>query len=296
VLQIRLLAEVDAGQSQKALDDLKLSLRLIDSTRDHPYLISHLVRMAMVFIVIQPIYEGIAQHRWDDAQLADLEATLATRDLLADFRTAMRGERACGLATLETWRVTREQRSYFGEEPVTNSLRWTPNAFFYQSELAIAQTYDRFILPMTDLTNRTVSLACYRAGEQYTHEATNHYSPYTALAKMTFPAVSRTIMRFALVQTSVDLARVACTLERYRLAHGAYPETLDSLGPEMIQPLPHDIINGQPLHYRRTGGGGYLLYSVGWNETDDGGTVIETKNGGIDLEKGDWVWQLPPKS
>jgi hypothetical protein len=34
---------------------------------------------------------------------------------------------------------------------------------------------------------------------------------------------------------------------------------------------------------------------VGWNETDDGGTTILTKAGRIDPEKGDWVWQLPPK-
>ena len=49
----------------------------------------------------------------------------------------------------------------------------------------------------------------------------------------------------------MDLARVAIALERYRLAHGAYPESLDVLAPQFIAQLPHDIINGQPLHYRR---------------------------------------------
>jgi hypothetical protein len=59
--------------------------------------------------------------------------------------------------------------------------------------------------------------------------------------------------------------------------------------------MPHDIINGQPLHYRRTDDGGYVLYSVGWNESDDGGAVVLTKDGRIDAKKGDWVWQLPAK-
>jgi hypothetical protein len=31
------------------------------------------------------------------------------------------------------------------------------------------------------------------------------------------------------------------------------------------------------------------------NETDDGGQIVLTKNGSIDREKGDWVWQYPPK-
>ena len=91
------------------------------------------------------------------------------------------------------------------------------------------------------------------------------------------------------------MARVACALERYRLAHGEYPETLDALAPQFIEKLPHDIINGQPLHYRRTDDGQFVLYSVGWNETDDGGKVVLTKGGSVDREKGDWVWQYPAK-
>jgi len=30
---------------------------------------------------------------------------------------------------------------------------------------------------------------------------------------------------------------------------------------------------GQPLHYRRANAGQFVLYSVGWNERDDGGVV-----------------------
>jgi hypothetical protein len=30
---------------------------------------------------------------------------------------------------------------------------------------------------------------------------------------------------------------------------------------------------------------------VGWNETDEGGTVALTKGGRVDSEKGDWVWK-----
>jgi hypothetical protein len=49
------------------------------------------------------------------------------------------------------------------------------------------------------------------------------------------------------------------------------PETLDALAPQFIEKIPHDIIGGQPLHYRRTNDAEFLLYSIGWNETDDGG-------------------------
>ena len=57
---------------------------------------------------------------------------------------------------------------------------------------------------------------------------------------------------------------------------------------------PHDVINGQPFHYRRTEDGQFILYSVGWNEKDDDGQVVLTKNGFADREKGDWVPQRYP--
>jgi hypothetical protein len=85
----------------------------------------------------------------------------------------------------------------------------------------------------------------------------------------------------ARVQTQVHEALIACALERYRLAHDAYPETLDALVPQFLAQIPPDLIGGRPLHYRRADGGKFLLYSVGWNETDDGG-----KPGSDD----DWLW------
>jgi hypothetical protein len=93
----------------------------------------------------------------------------------------------------------------------------------------------------------------------------------------------------------VVLARVAIGLERYRLAHGEYPESLDALAPQFFDKLPHDVINGQPLHYRRTSDGQFVLYSVGWNETDDGGVVGLHKDGRVDRDTGDWVWRYPAK-
>jgi hypothetical protein len=303
-LQLRILAELAAGQSGLALEDVKLYLRVINSIRDQPFLIAHLVRIAMQAISLQPIYEGLAQHRWNDAQLVEIEDALAKQDFLADFKSAMRGERTCAIEAFETQRLTRKMKSDLGDSSgqiVTNSLRWMPSAFFYQNELAFSRMYEQYVLPLVDLTNRTVSVSGFRTVEADSKEHMKHYSPYTVQALMTFPGVSKSVIKFAMIQADVDLARVACALERYRLAHGSYPETLDALAPQFIAAVPHDLINGQPLHYRRTedtpaqsasaASGKFVLYSVGWNETDDGGMVGPTKNGRTDSEKGDWVWK-----
>src|SRR3974390_712669 len=73
VSQLRALAELQNGQSEKALADVKLILRLSDSIRNEPFLISHLVRIAIMNFALQPVWEGLVAHQWSDAQLGELD-------------------------------------------------------------------------------------------------------------------------------------------------------------------------------------------------------------------------------
>jgi len=292
-LQLRILAELQANQTDAALADIKLFLRLIDFNRNQPFLISHLVRIALQAYLMQPVYEGLQQHRWNDAQLAELEAALAAKDYLVDFQFSMRGEELCAIDALERQRLTRQlilPSGPDGTQLVTNSLAKMPSVYFYRNELAFARLYDQFMLPLVNLTNHTVAVAAYR-DEEKKMSGSKHYSLYSFHALMVFPAMSKAVMKFAISQGQVDLARTACALERYRLVHGRYPATLDELTSQFISILPNDLINGQPLHYRRTDDGKFVLYSIGWDEKDDGGQVILSKDGRATWEKGDWVWK-----
>jgi len=112
---------------------------------------------------------------------------------------------------------------------------------------------------------------------------------------MVVPALTSAEQKFSYVQSAVDLARVAGALERYRLAHGEYPAALAAVTPTFIGALPPDVVGGEPLKYRRTEDGRFVFYSIGWNETDDGGKIALTPTGWLDNEHGDWVWQYPKK-
>ena len=84
-------------------------------------------------------------------------------------------------------------------------------------------------------------------------------------------------------------------LERCRLATGKLPQTLDNLTPKFIDALPNDVIDGKPLRYRPAADGGFSIYSVGWNQTDDGGELAWTKQKkqtNLDVTQGDWVWLM----
>jgi hypothetical protein len=68
------------------------------------------------------------------------------------------------------------------------------------------------------------------------------------------------------------------------------------LTPRWLKQVPHDVTTGKPLHYERTDDGQFLLYSVGWNESDDGGELVFLASGrGPEKKDGDWVWRYPAR-
>ena len=166
-----------------------------------------------------------------------------------------------------------------------------PDGWFYQNRLSCARPMVELYMPLADTNHGIISpKATLRADAAVQAEA-RHHNLYNIAERMFLPALGNTAKRFAYGQESVDLARVAVALERFRLAQGDYPGLLDDLEPRFIEKVPQDIINGEPLHYKCSFDGKFLLYSVGWNEKDDNGQVVSIKSGAIDNTRGDWVWK-----
>ncbi len=75
--------------------------------------------------------------------------------------------------------------------------------------------------------------------------------------------------------TNLELMRLAATLLVFRAENGHYPEKLDDLVPRFAASLPIDIYSEKPPIYRPDDDrAGFLLYSVGENGVDDGGTEV----------------------
>ena len=76
----------------------------------------------------------------------------------------------------------------------------------------------------------------------------------------TLAGVSRKVMRVEAVR---QMTVTAIALRRYQLKHGNYPPDLNMLVPEFFSAVPRDPVVGNPLRYRPTAEGTFLLYSVG---------------------------------
>ena len=76
---------------------------------------------------------------------------------------------------------------------------------------------------------------------------------------------------------AVDCTMLALTIERYRRQHNKIPDSLDNLFPGYTESIPVDPFTGKKLFYR-TDEDSYMIYSVGFNRVDDGGSIIPELN------------------
>jgi hypothetical protein len=258
---------------------------------------------------LTPIWEGLADRRWNEAQLAELDAQLSQLDFLQDFHFAMVGERAIGCSFVNH---LKNHRAELADEfplpmPLPGSLAQNdtlnkliayaiPRGWFDQNKITIARAYTDHILPTVDQAQRVYSRQAATAASAATAKIAGTRHPHYWFASLLLPAMEKASNKFVQAQVGLDLARIGIALERFRLTNGRYPATLAALEPDYFQRLPHDVMSGEPFKYQQNDDGSFLLYSVGFNEMDDGGTVVLTKGGSVDVRNGDWVWRYPPKA
>jgi hypothetical protein len=298
MLELRSLAETSNNQTDNAISDLKLSFRLVNSIHSDPYFYTQIDRSMMFQNAMQPVWEGLNKHVWSDNQLVDLDNELKKFDFLTDYELAVRADRAEEIHLIEYLRRTKRLSYIF--EPVDMASQvppdsgmmkdmayhLMPDSIFYQTETIVGKYYQNYLLPIVDLDNQTVSPDAASAAV----DESDNLDRQNILAFHFLPDLASRSKDFAFAQNSINMARIACALECYRLAHANYPQTLDSLAPQFIDKIPHDVINGQPLKYHPTDDGKYVLYSVGWNKMDDGGRVGMINEKHYDYRVGDWIW------
>lgn len=170
--------------------------------------------------------------------------------------------------------------------------RFIPPGFFRLNQLTLNRVYQERFLPVVDAEKHRVDVPAANGVDEAPE--LREAGLFNLFARLLLPAVGKSAGKFANAQVSVDLAVTACAVERYRLKHQAYPAKLDPLVPEFMERVPADVINGDLLKYRRESDGGFVLYSVGWNQVDDAGEAgLSRSMKSFDPQYGDWSWRFP---
>ncbi|MBE2205922.1 MAG: hypothetical protein IAE94_16455 [Chthoniobacterales bacterium] len=273
LLRARMWAEGMLGKGEAVSRDFFTAQKIPDSLAKEPLLISLLIRLSTGQLVLEGLEAGLQAGGWTDGSLAAVERRLADANYPAGAAMALRGERGFGNALLEDLRKKPDGemgmlRKYWsgpgpsawlaifgpGDQAVRNVLLQKGIDFFEGASTAglNARTVSAFETDRKALTESWVNRIRY------------------PVAAMGMPSFENIAKRTATLQDQTAQTRVVCALQRHHLAHGAYPETLAALVPAFLPAVPVDVSTLRPLLYRRDGGG-FRLWTPGWNERDEDG-------------------------
>ena len=305
VLAQRARCHLLLNQPGEAASDLTLIFDLRRLLNGSPItLVAAMINVAITGLYLDVVGEGIQQGAWTETERAVLETQLAQIQLPPLLPAAFRTERA---SISHIWVAVRPKiGAFFGWD--SSGSRWknyfeetrlfvnfAPSGWHDLNLVAFCKTHQLGI-GIYDSEHQVMIPQRQKAAEREVERRCAHPWPDGFLSALVFPNFAKACQVTARNQTKVDQARVVFALEKYRAIHGEYPQTLAALVPQFIANIPHDVIGGQPLKYQRTPDGQFLLYSIGWNETDDGGKAAFRKDGGsIAYDQGDWVWGTPAR-
>ncbi|MFO1501287.1 MAG: hypothetical protein U1G07_23335 [Verrucomicrobiota bacterium] len=298
LLALRASAELALQQTDDAFADAWVLHRLAQATEAQPYLVSTMIGTAILGgMGLQTFWEGLAARQWSDGQLRQFQEAFSATDLLASFDRAMRGGERAALYQLTEGKGMDAVRHLFsggagdrGLRPSADQLlyRAWPEGWLRQNQIFHCQLVEQTVFASYDLKAERVYPQKCRDGLQLLAGKVKWWKPFAQLAAVGVPNVGKALVTLARTQTASTEAALACALELYRRKHGDYPSGLEDLKPEWLPRLPHDLISGQPLIYRHPEPGRFILYGVGWNGTDDGGTPESWPQAAV--PGGDWLW------
>lgn len=301
-LYARAMWHLGEGQSAKAWDDLHAMFRLARLLGQGGTLVEQLVSIAIEGIAVSATTTLLDTPDIPAELLRQIQVDLAAlepRKSMADSMDSL--ERICALDMLLCLRSGSTQG--FGMNPaqmaiVNTSVDWNvPLRMlneYYDEMVAAART--------PTWTARQNALSSH---EQRFNQVQQSMQPGRVagavlsrkirsqvlgdvFAGLILPATQAALAAEDRVNTQLALVQLAAAIATYRAEHGEYPEKLEGLVPNILDKLPGDLFHDNPFVYRRMDNG-YLLYSLGANGNDDGGS-----NQQMATFKGYSTWITPP--
>lgn len=246
----------------RALESVRATLALAQSV-DCPVIICRLVQIAVRALTCRNIEQLVNRVALTDEQLQTLGQWLQAGADEDGYRQALIGERCFGL---QRFGAPGSISSDMGEGKILSAILVPMKILGLHdrdklSYLDLMQDYiDALDLPLTE------RLAEFEAVEEDFRKGSRVH----LLTQLIMPALKRSYQIEIRHVADRRVAHTALAVERYRLAQGKLPQTLNELVPAYLDAVPVDPFDGQALRYKLLAKG-YVVYSVGEDEIDDGG-------------------------
>ncbi|HOC68335.1 MAG TPA: hypothetical protein PKO23_05965 [Candidatus Hydrogenedentes bacterium] len=256
------------GDVDGAFHALTTAMAIPRPLQQEDLLISFLVRKACSDIALATLAETLGRITYTDAQLSHFQRFFASEYDPEALANAFITERVFGFEAFNDPARFMNARINWLEEVLPGAsltVVRTANAFGW-----FTQDRDYYLDSMERLI-QAARMPYAEARNAFPDLEAGGGSVLTSLSDILLPALGRVIEANAAYETRLDQGAVAAAIERYRVAQGAPPDHLEALVPGYLDKVPPDPYDEQPLRYRREGEG-YVIYSIGDNLADEGGT------------------------
>jgi len=274
LLSLEALAACERGDPNQALASVQATLALARSLNT-PILIHRLVNIAVQALAYRSSEHIVNRVSLTDEQLRVLSNWLEAADDSQGQRDALIGERCFGVDIFQG--STGHLAAHFGGSGKLMTLVVIPRR--------LLGLHDRDLLGYLDLMEGYIDAAKLPPCERLAQcESLRKARPQGLLTRELTPAFVRVFQLEIRHVAHRRAAQAALAIERYRLAEGGIPLALSDLVPTYLDAVPVDPFDGQNLRYRLREETGYVVYSVGEDLTDDGGTEHDDRKRNADNE------------
>jgi hypothetical protein len=282
MLRFRALLQAQDGDLDGALRSARAILGAGRSLSDDPTLIGLLVRIAVQSIAVGSIERTLAQGVPSAEALKLTQRMLEEEAAEPSFQRALRGERAVNQGVCEY--LMNGGGSFAdldGPRPSSGGIRAS------LENLGQKRIVKRGYPVMLRTLNESVDIAGLPVEQQkpawdQMDEKIKRQAGDNALVRLLLPALQKVAQSNQRNQTRLRTAICAIAAERFRQEHKRWPHSLAELTDgKYLSSVPVDPYDGKPLRCKELPDG-FIVYSVGPDETDNGGVM----NREHPLEKG----------
>jgi len=281
------LFRAQGGDVPGAIDRIRRGLIFTPQVAQEGFLITHLIAGADTRI-LGYFLSGICNgQKIDDETLLRLIAELDPMPWRERLARAWRGERVY-LIEAGMW-ATRAERKELAALvgvplPLINAFGWLVRPFIkadIRKTLPVYQEIEAQALrPFYETRDYLKAYA----------QKTEKLSWYSFVSKQVLGNVGAAFLKEAMLEATFLVSRIGFACRLYKSRTGEYPENVEALVPGILGEIPIDPFTGKPFVYRREGQG-FIVYSLGSNEKDDGGRTTFLITRMVMDKDDDWTWK-----
>jgi hypothetical protein len=246
------------------------------SIGDEPAIVSQLVRMACGTFAALDMERVLAQGQASQEALSCASAGLADEASQNLWLIAARGERAAAPGVMNAFLtaeldVAQLSSGHYGPSQKANPFRWLFVRPIMHTGDATALQYMTTFVEAAEMPVG-IRRAQVEAVQQEIRDIMSEHNMSMASVVFLAGSQNRVADAYECNLAHLSCAQVGIALERYRVANGHWPETLDELVPKLLTGIPEDPFAPETLKYRRLQDG-VVAYSVGLDKEDNGGVL-----------------------